>query len=104
MVVCALARYKKECPLWVRSRPLHCASVLIMILPNRVTPPSNENHLTSEKCTCTFAAHICGSGAVSSGYKLNFNSIWVLHVEGVIVVAAVGERIPFVVETGTVVV
>ena len=40
----------------------------------------------------------------SSGYKLNFNAIWVLYVEGVIVVAAVGERVPFVVETGNVVV
>ena len=40
----------------------------------------------------------------SSGYKLNFNAIWVLYVEGVIVVATVGERVPFVVETGNVVV
>ena len=71
--------------------------------------PSKETHVTVTPAllphTSLHAARLHAARLnCSSGYKLNFNAIWVLYVEGVIVVAAVGERIPFVVETRNVVV
>jgi hypothetical protein len=71
---------------------------------DRTGEPSKEAHVSVAPALLPHTSPRADRLNCSSGYKLNFNAIWVLYVEGVIVVAAVGERVPFVVETGNVVV